>query len=431
MKKNISETAENKTYSICKNSVINLHLPEINSSQTILIYGNTINFFGVPDKKFFVGNNINEFDRLCWLITAIRNKCQFYIICIDDNAIKYYKTLFNRIYNDFNYKTDVNVELCNLVYNKEKVDGKASIDILEKNIQKYNIMKFDICIMNPPYGQSDKDTDKNLHVRFLKKTIEISNEVISIQPSTWINDPKKVKDVLGNNKAIDITIYSQAESKQMFKDAGISQELGIFKIMSGIKAKITWNNTGNTIEYKDGLMFYNPIDKFGEAVKIIFEKAKKLSDIAGVLNMHTLSKGNSNGGIPNIVANRKLQVVTDPKVLKDKWCVKLTNINQSDNTSIIMKNKSIPFKNDGTNLIGRVYCIFDNEYQANNFRSYCQTDFVRLYVKIYARASDICYSMNYIPWVPDDFNTLWDDDRIAQEIGLTESEKKFIFNQFH
>ena len=293
MKKNISETAENKTYSICKNSVINLHLPEINSSQTILIYGNTINFFGVPDKKYFIGNNPNEFDRLRWLITAIINKCQFYIICIDNNAIKYYKTLFNRIYN--------------LVYNKDKqVDGKASIDILEKNIQKYNIMKFDICIMNPPYGQSDKDTDKNLHVRFLKKTIEISNEVISIQPSTWINDPKKVKDVLGNNKAIDITIYSQAESKQMIKDAGISQELGIFKIMSGIKAKITWNNTGNTIEYKDGLMFYNPIDKFGEAAKIIFEKAKKLSDIAGVLNMHTLSKGNSNGGIPNIVANRKL-----------------------------------------------------------------------------------------------------------------------------
>jgi predicted RNA methylase len=41
-------------------------------------------------------------------------------------------------------------------------------------------MKFDICIMNPPYGQSEKDTDKNLHVKFLSLTTKIANTIISI-----------------------------------------------------------------------------------------------------------------------------------------------------------------------------------------------------------------------------------------------------------
>jgi hypothetical protein len=215
------------------------------------------------------------------------------------------------------------------------------------------------------------------------------------------------------------------------KDAGISQELAIIKITFGMGAHIKWHDINNTIDYPNGLISYNPIDKFGNIVKNIFKKGEKLSKKAGVLNIHTLSKGNPNGGLPNVIVNKKLQVVSDPIILKNKWCVKLTSINQSDNTSIIVKNKSIPFKNDGTDLIGRVYCIFDNKQQAFNFYNYCKTDFVKLYVKIYARSAAVCYSMNYIPWVPDNFNTVWDDDRIAQEIGLTEEEKKFIYDQFH
>ena len=41
--------------------------------------------------------------------------------------------------------------------------------------------KFDICIMNPPY-------EKNLHLKFLEKVEEISNNIISIQPITWLQN---------------------------------------------------------------------------------------------------------------------------------------------------------------------------------------------------------------------------------------------------
>ena len=41
------------------------------------------------------------------------------------------------------------------------------------------IKKFDICLMNPPYS-------RNLHLKFLKKAIEVSDNVVSIQPANWI-----------------------------------------------------------------------------------------------------------------------------------------------------------------------------------------------------------------------------------------------------
>ena len=58
--------------------------------------------------------------------------------------------------------------------------------------------KFSFCIMNPPY-------DGNLHLKFLEKSTEISNKVISIQPAEWCIRPyikngwKNIKEKLKNS----------------------------------------------------------------------------------------------------------------------------------------------------------------------------------------------------------------------------------------
>ena len=53
-------------------------------------------------------------------------------------------------------------------------------------------MKFDICLMNPPYSRS-------LHLKFLEKTIKIADKVVSIQPTRWLQDTlatyKKITDL--------------------------------------------------------------------------------------------------------------------------------------------------------------------------------------------------------------------------------------------
>lgn len=288
---------------------------------------------------------------------------------------------------------------------------------------------FDYIIMNPPYGQSATGIDKNLHVKFLQAAVRTADTVVSIQPSTWINDPKKVREVLGDDRRIETVIYTQDESKRMFiNDAGISQELCISKIMPGTGARVTWSDTGNTVEYPEGLLSYNPTDKLGNQVKSILEMGRKLSDTAGALNTHTFTDGRPFKAITdNIIAKRnRTKIISDPLVLKGKWCVKLTDVNQTDNTLIILKGRGTPFMNDGTDLVGRVYCVFDTQQQAENFYNYCQTDFVRTYAKVFSRGSSTGYPMKYIPWVPDDFRTVWDDARIAHEIGLTPEERQWL-----
>ena len=47
-----------------------------------------------------------------------------------------------------------------------------------------NHKKFSILIMNPPY-------DKSLHLKFLEKVIDIADNVISIQPSTFLINQKQ------------------------------------------------------------------------------------------------------------------------------------------------------------------------------------------------------------------------------------------------
>lgn len=58
-------------------------------------------------------------------------------------------------------------------------DALHQIRLTEHDSKK----KFSICLMNPPYS-------KNLHLKFLEKTIEVVDKVVSIQPIVWLNKSK-------------------------------------------------------------------------------------------------------------------------------------------------------------------------------------------------------------------------------------------------
>ena len=88
---------------------------------------------------------------------------------------------------------------------------------------------FSCCIMNPPY-------DKNLHLKFLEKTTNISDKVISIQPVRWLQDPfaNDKRSTLKSFKSIaekinDIEVFSNIESNANF-DIAIYSDLGIYTI---------------------------------------------------------------------------------------------------------------------------------------------------------------------------------------------------------
>ena len=55
--------------------------------------------------------------------------------------------------------------------------------------------KFDICIMNPPYGKNGS----GIHNIFLSKALDISKQIVTVQPLTWllsINQSKNITSII-------------------------------------------------------------------------------------------------------------------------------------------------------------------------------------------------------------------------------------------
>ena len=91
------------------------------------------------------------------------------------------------------------------------------------------VMKFDVVLMNPPY-------DRNLHLKFLEKTIEISENVVSIQPARWITDPNAKFNKSSALKKYENTIAKHIKDLEIINDkiaehlfgVGFTMDLGIY-----------------------------------------------------------------------------------------------------------------------------------------------------------------------------------------------------------
>ena len=172
----MAKKKEEKKFELQPNTYIDLnHKDDV---KTILIIGNTANFFG-----FFNKNEEGMFEIDCsktstetikslqYLIDSCNKNASIYIIG-NKETIQYYKELF--AYFDYN----------NIKHNIRKFveieDDKKYLNIIEKIINKN--MKFDYIVQNPPY-------DKSLHLKFLEKGCEIladNGQMVIIEPATWL-----------------------------------------------------------------------------------------------------------------------------------------------------------------------------------------------------------------------------------------------------
>lgn len=105
-----------------------------------------------------------------------------------------------------------------------------------------NGKKFDIVLMNPPY-------DKNLHLKFIRKILNISDKVINISPIRWLTDPfakdkrstlKQYEDVAKHIESVE----SLKNNKTLF-DIAIYSYLGIYKL-SNEETDFDYNNFWKT-----------------------------------------------------------------------------------------------------------------------------------------------------------------------------------------
>ena len=113
--------------------------------------------------------------------------------------------------------------------------------------------KFDIILSNPPYN-------RNLHLKFLEKYIQLADKVISIQPVRWLQDPfamdkrstlKQYENVAKEINNIDVISNNNYSSDKLF-DIIIYSDLAIYTINNTDSNKIDyinfWKKSRNNIE---------------------------------------------------------------------------------------------------------------------------------------------------------------------------------------
>lgn len=139
---------------------------------------------------------------------------------------------------------------------------------------------YDYCIMNPPYSGTT-------HLKFLEKTIEIANNVISIQPCGWLMD---IPAVMGF-KTTNFQKYSDSIGKHIklldiFSADEINKYFGIFGFEK-VGIYVLDNNDHDI--YLNAYLKDNrkSISIFNKVIKPTFEgKYKNIGDYIKISGIH-------------------------------------------------------------------------------------------------------------------------------------------------
>ncbi len=140
------------------------------------------------------------------------------VIYLTDNT-KLYEKFKNAVNNDLCGHDDN----CILINNwKNKLQFNIS-----KMLEKFNMPKFDVAIMNPPY-------DKNLHLKILEKIIPIADKVVNISPVGWLQCRYNTNTFVNIRTHIkNIEILPMVDAVRCF-DAGFNCDLGIYELDNNV-----------------------------------------------------------------------------------------------------------------------------------------------------------------------------------------------------
>ena len=221
---------------------------------------------------------------------------------------------------------------------------------------------FDICLMNPPYANG-------LYMKFLKKSSEISNKLISVQPINKFQDAKM------NENDFPIAISSIDILTDGNKSFNVS-----FKYQLGITIIDDKNKTTKTDKIKC-ILYENIYDKIRKKTKETFNsKIKK-----------------------------------EPKGQFTLRCGKNTGFDPEHNYNWVSKNYEIACSQMPSGHIG--FISLDNEIERVNLFKYCNTHFFKFCI--------IIASANLAPYMGD-YNHEWTDEKLFNYFELTKEEQNTI-----
>ena len=253
--------------------------------------------------------------------------------------------------------------------------------------------KFDVVLMNPPYANG-------MHEKFLYKALNISNELVTIQPDSYLykgkDGNKKIKEILEN----DYTNIENIDPNKYF-DGAFQNRIAILVYSTQHKKCIIVNNQEVDTLHDLSMYFQD---------KLLMQFENKISPLQKT-NCGEKWKGIPGSHYPDRYVENESE---------DTWCVKCVlirgNVDASKPdgkangfyTCITNNEKLIEQQFIGTyeklskleNNKGKkklqYYFTFKNEKEARNFLNYIKTDFVR--TCLYLKKKDMNVLWAQIPW---------------------------------
>lgn len=271
-----------------------------------------------------------------------------------------------------------------------KVDNS---DVINKIEELKNMPKFDVCIGNPPFAGKGNP----LYIRILEICNQISKNIVWICPTQWV---KNYKDSAYLNNVKTNTcknLIAHYHVSNPFNDAIVANEIGIYVF-------------GKATQYED----YNEIrwERFSniDLTKSICKKFENYTDNISNHNAIDLK-------LPFYVKSSHIRGNQDLITNKPKW----------DWTTLFGKEQHSDFSNKITHRWN--FWNFNTKAECKNFISSTETDICMfaLFISKNNNANSEG-AMELMPWF-DDYTHEWTEEMIAQELGLTDEEVKYIHKE--
>ena len=274
---------------------------------------------------------------------------------------------------------------------------QLEIDI-KKYLEKNNMPKFDVAIMNPPY-------DGNLHLKILEKVISIADKVVNISPIDWLMNPYG-GSVYNQYKHLKFnTIENAGLIKNIFNLDRASYTGGIYTIDKNA------NLTPDKFLYKFiSTDFINYIDE-----KILSSIIKKTIDCDNLEN-HIVS-GEINDKTKYTIVMPKLVGNPGEKTYKlyvrgSRWDKIFYKGLYKGKTASETKKKLKNVKN----YTIFDYIEFDTKNEAENWIKSGETNFIKFMQII--QSVDANRRCSHTPYMQD-YTQPWTDKRFCEFFGIT------------
>jgi hypothetical protein len=249
--------------------------------------------------------------------------------------------------------------------------------------KKFEGMKFDLIISNPPYG-------KNLHTDILQDIISLTDAACFVHPMTWLyNNKESKKDLKLKNKL-----------KDSFVSVEVINANEVFGIAQFIDCGITFFNKNS--KNKSDIF---SIDLHGD------------SDIYRSIKMKILSYCKHSN------VHNKALCLTEKYFNHDYPFEVGFNFMRGHGpadmyTTIQWQNEK---KHYGTTTNYPIKFGFTNEIEMLNFKNYLKNKFTRFCLSIYKIGRNVHQGeLASVPWL--DFSRSWSDEECAKELGITDEE---------